>query len=60
MNKKDIVRSNDLDINLGPNQERKIDNIIENESIIAILNRIILDEELHIKIFNKIYKNEII
>ncbi|MDU5105513.1 ferritin family protein [Clostridium sp.] len=38
---------------------RKITNIIENESIIAILNRIILDEELHIKIFNTIYKNEI-
>lgn len=29
MNKKDIDRSNDLDINLGPNQEREIDNILE-------------------------------
>lgn len=42
------------------NEYRKIATIIENESIIAILNRIILNEELHIKIFNKIYKNEII
>jgi len=38
---------------------RKIASIIENESIVAILNRIILDEELHIKVFNIIYKNEI-
>lgn len=38
---------------------RKIASIIENESIVAILNRIILDEELHIKLFNNIYKNEI-
>lgn len=38
---------------------RKIATIIENENIIAILNRIILDEELHVKIFNNIYKNEI-
>lgn len=38
---------------------RKIATIIENENIITILNRIILDEELHIKIFNNIYRNEI-
>lgn len=38
---------------------RKITSIVENENIVTILNRIILDEELHIKIFNKIYKNEI-
>jgi bacterioferritin len=38
---------------------RDIANIVDDENIIAILNRIILDEELHIKIFNKIYKTEI-
>lgn len=39
---------------------RNIASIVNDENIIAILNRIILDEELHIKIFNKIYKNEIV
>ncbi|MDV4149672.1 ferritin-like domain-containing protein [Clostridium sp. AL.422] len=38
---------------------RNITSIIDNENIITILNRIILDEELHIKTFNIIYKNEI-
>lgn len=38
---------------------RNICNIIEDENIITILNRIILDEELHIKILKEIYKNEL-
>lgn len=38
---------------------RNICKIIEDENIITILNRIILDEELHIKILKEIYKNEI-
>lgn len=61
----DTTLKNILISNINNEQElikeyRKITNIIENESIVSILNRIILDEELHIKIFNKIYKNEII
>lgn len=38
---------------------RNICKTIEDENIITILNRIILDEELHIKILREIYKNEI-
>ena len=38
---------------------RNIATIVDDENIIAILNRIILDEELHIKIFNEIYKKEV-
>lgn len=61
----DTTLKNILISNINNEQElikeyRKITNIIENESIVSILNRIILDEELHIKIFNKIYKNEIL
>ncbi len=61
---KDTSLKNILKNNINSERElikeyRKITTIIENESIIAILNRIILDEELHIKIFNTIYKNEI-
>ncbi|WP_066892634.1 ferritin family protein [Clostridium nigeriense] len=38
---------------------RKIAKVIDDENIITILNRIILDEEIHIKILKQIYKNEI-
>ncbi|MBQ6819917.1 MAG: manganese catalase family protein [Clostridium sp.] len=38
---------------------RKLAIKINNENIITIINRIILDEELHIKIFKTIYKNEL-
>lgn len=40
-------------------QYRKTANIIDDENIIAIINRIILDEELHIKILSNLYEKEI-
>lgn len=39
-------------------QYRKTANLIDDENIIAILNRIILDEELHIKILTNLYERE--
>lgn len=62
--KKDTSLKNILINNINSEVEiikeyRKITLIVENENIVTILNRIILDEELHIKIFKKIYKNEI-
>jgi len=41
------------------NEYRKTASFIEDENIVTIINRIILDEELHIRIFKTIYKNEI-
>lgn len=39
-------------------QYRKTANLIDDENIIAILNRIILDEELHIKLLTNLYERE--
>ncbi|GAB6167668.1 manganese catalase family protein [Clostridium carnis] len=37
-------------------QYRKTANLIQDENIVAIINRIILDEEFHIKLLNNLYK----
>lgn len=40
-------------------QYRKTANVVKDENIIAIINRIILDEEHHIKILNRLYEMEL-
>ncbi|ATD54665.1 ferritin-like domain-containing protein [Clostridium chauvoei] len=40
-------------------QYRKTANQIQNENIVAIINRIILDEEQHIKLLNRLYEKYI-
>ncbi|WP_291652228.1 manganese catalase family protein [Clostridium sp.] len=42
----------------GISQYRETAYLIDDENIIAILNRIILDEELHIKILTNLYERE--
>ena len=39
-------------------QYRELTNLIDDENIIILLNRIILDEELHIKILTNLYERE--
>lgn len=59
-NLKDILIKNIQNEEKIIKEYRNIAKIVEDDNIITILNRIILDEELHLKIFKEIYKNEIV